>query len=229
MSSLLASNTSSQPSSSASTYAQTEDTKSHATSALLTLYLLSPTPTGASTASFVPTLLIDALRDYLQTALKSSLAALARALATLPTLARTQSKKGRVLDNYEVIKERAQCAHVERRQSRESGSPCISGRCRWAGDDPGRGPAAKQRCQGCHTEPRDNSIIQLYCDHAGKDLTSTPLMMVYACCVRNWKVLRYQLTLKESLCSFSLRTPIILIRLDRSACRQVGRFVMPVV
>ncbi|KAJ9647183.1 Conserved oligomeric Golgi complex subunit [Coniosporium apollinis] len=89
MSSLLASNTSSQPSSSASTYAQTEDTKSRATSALLTLYLLSPTPIGASTTNFVPTLLIDALRDYLQTALKSSLAALARALATLPTLDRT--------------------------------------------------------------------------------------------------------------------------------------------
>ena len=69
-------------------YTQTEDTKSRATSALLSLYLLSPftlTPTGA----FIPELLIKALQDYLQTALKSSLASLARSLATLPTLDRT--------------------------------------------------------------------------------------------------------------------------------------------
>jgi hypothetical protein len=38
---------------------------------------------------FRPSLLLDALEDYLQTALKSSLASLARALATLPSLDRT--------------------------------------------------------------------------------------------------------------------------------------------
>jgi hypothetical protein len=71
---------------SASTFAQTEDTKSRTTSALLTLYLLSPTPVNAS---FTPTLLLGALQEYLQTQLKSSLASLARSLATLPTLDRT--------------------------------------------------------------------------------------------------------------------------------------------
>lgn len=67
-----------------SNYTQTEDTKSRATSALLTLYLLSPL-----SFPFQPSLLIIALQDYLQTALKSSLASLARSLATLPTLDRT--------------------------------------------------------------------------------------------------------------------------------------------
>ncbi|KAK5164710.1 hypothetical protein LTR04_001685 [Oleoguttula sp. CCFEE 6159] len=82
-SSLLASNVSQ-----LSTYAQTEDTKSRATSALTTLYLLSPTKTN-TTANFEPILLVSALQNYLQTALTSSLAALTRALATLPTLDRT--------------------------------------------------------------------------------------------------------------------------------------------
>ncbi|KAF2444018.1 hypothetical protein P171DRAFT_432108 [Karstenula rhodostoma CBS 690.94] len=73
--------------SSSSTFAQTEDTKSRTTSALLTLYLLSPVPANAAALS--PTLLLSALRDYLETQLKSSLASLARSLATLPTLDRT--------------------------------------------------------------------------------------------------------------------------------------------
>ncbi|KAK3111526.1 Conserved oligomeric Golgi complex subunit [Teratosphaeriaceae sp. CCFEE 6253] len=75
------------------TYAQTEDTKARATSALQTLYLLSPikatTSTTTASDSFTPTLLIAALSTYLQTALTSSLAALSRALATLPQLDRT--------------------------------------------------------------------------------------------------------------------------------------------
>ncbi|KAF2870960.1 Golgi transport complex subunit 5-domain-containing protein [Massariosphaeria phaeospora] len=75
--------------SSASTFAQTEDTKARTTSALLTLYLLSPTPSNATRDGFQPTLLISALQDYLQTALKSSLASLARSLSTLPSLDRT--------------------------------------------------------------------------------------------------------------------------------------------
>ena len=69
-------------------YAQTEDAKSKVTSALLTLYLLSPTTTK-SNIKFEPTLLISTLREYLQTALKASLASLARSLATLPTLDKT--------------------------------------------------------------------------------------------------------------------------------------------
>lgn len=67
-----------------SNYTQTEDTKSRATSALLALYLLSPL-----SFPFQPSLLISALQDYLQTALKPSLASLTRSLATLPTLDRT--------------------------------------------------------------------------------------------------------------------------------------------
>lgn len=68
------------------TFAQTEDTKNRATSALQTLYLLSPTKTSTTIETFEPNLLISSLQSYLQTALTSSLAALSRALATLPTL-----------------------------------------------------------------------------------------------------------------------------------------------
>ncbi|KAF2679041.1 hypothetical protein K458DRAFT_422483 [Lentithecium fluviatile CBS 122367] len=75
--------------SSASTFAQTEDTKARTTSALLTLYLLSPTLLNATIQSFSPALLLNALQEYLQTQLKSSLASLARSLSTLPSLDRT--------------------------------------------------------------------------------------------------------------------------------------------
>ncbi|CZT10636.1 related to COG5-conserved oligomeric golgi complex [Rhynchosporium agropyri] len=76
------------------TFAQTSDTKSRTTSALLALYLLSPLPdtskaTGKKIDRWEPELLIISLQDYLRTALTSSLASLARALATLPTLDRT--------------------------------------------------------------------------------------------------------------------------------------------
>ncbi|KAF3049225.1 hypothetical protein E8E11_006521 [Didymella keratinophila] len=84
MSSLLSSSQSS-----ATTFAHTEDTKSRTTSALTTLYLLSPTHPGTTRASFEATLMLAALQDYLSTSLKSSLAALARALTQLPQLERT--------------------------------------------------------------------------------------------------------------------------------------------
>lgn len=71
------------------TFAQAEETKARATSAMQTLYLLSPAKKDATLDSFEPTLLVQALQNYLQTALTSSLAALSRALATLPTLERT--------------------------------------------------------------------------------------------------------------------------------------------
>jgi hypothetical protein len=73
------------------TYKETEDTKSRATHALHALYLMSPLKPGSATTpeDFTPTLLINALQTYLQTALTSSLASLTRALATLPTLDRT--------------------------------------------------------------------------------------------------------------------------------------------
>jgi hypothetical protein len=70
------------------TYAQTEDTKTRATSALQTLYLLSACKSGTEKEDFEPSLLVQALQTYLQTAVTSSLASLARALATLPTLER---------------------------------------------------------------------------------------------------------------------------------------------
>jgi len=85
MSSLL----SSSGQTSASTYSQTEDTKARTTSALLTLYLLSPTSTKTTIHTFEPSLMLNALQDYLQTQLKSSLASLARALGQLPSLERT--------------------------------------------------------------------------------------------------------------------------------------------
>lgn len=87
MSSLLS--TGGGQSASASTYAQTDETKSRTTSALLTLYLLSPTRPGNTAATFEPGLLLSSLQEYLQTSLKSSLASLARALAQLPMLERT--------------------------------------------------------------------------------------------------------------------------------------------
>lgn len=85
MSSLLASS----GQTSASTFAQTEDTKARTTSALLTLYLLSPTSSKTTADTFEPALMLNALQDYLQTQLKSSLASLSRALGQLPTLERT--------------------------------------------------------------------------------------------------------------------------------------------
>lgn len=58
-------------------YAQSEETKSRTTSALLTLCLLSPP------------LLLSSLQSYLRACITSSIASIARALATLPTLDRT--------------------------------------------------------------------------------------------------------------------------------------------
>ncbi|EUC46347.1 hypothetical protein COCMIDRAFT_92963 [Bipolaris oryzae ATCC 44560] len=86
MSSLLSS--SSATASSASTFSQNEDTKARTTSALQTLYLLSPVPASSSTKPFEPTLMLTALQEHVQTQLKSSLASLARALAQLPSLDR---------------------------------------------------------------------------------------------------------------------------------------------
>ncbi|XP_014552491.1 hypothetical protein COCVIDRAFT_30152 [Bipolaris victoriae FI3] len=87
MSSLLSS---SAAASSASTFSQNEDTKARTTSALQTLYLLSPLPpsSSSSTKPFEPSLMLSALQEHVQTQLKSSLASLARALAQLPSLDR---------------------------------------------------------------------------------------------------------------------------------------------
>lgn len=72
------------------TYAQTADTKSRTTSALLSLYLLSSLPAaGTKKEKWEPEFLVGALQEYLRTALTSSLASLAKSLATLPNLDRT--------------------------------------------------------------------------------------------------------------------------------------------
>ncbi|KAL9083502.1 MAG: hypothetical protein Q9159_005748 [Coniocarpon cinnabarinum] len=69
---------------------QSEDTRSRATSALTTLYLLSPV--SNSQAVFEPSRLIAALQEYLRRAITSSLAGLAAGLAALPKLDRTLSE-----------------------------------------------------------------------------------------------------------------------------------------
>ena len=73
------------------TFAQSTDTKSRMTSALFALYLLSTPPEASKKKNdkWEPNLLISALQDYLKAALTSSLASMARSLATLPTLDRT--------------------------------------------------------------------------------------------------------------------------------------------
>jgi hypothetical protein len=86
-----------------STFAQTEETKSRLSSAITTLYLLSPTPqkTGTTTtaADFHPELLLSALQGYIHNSLTSSLSSLARALAMLPSLDRVLTEvSGRCQD-----------------------------------------------------------------------------------------------------------------------------------
>ncbi|PGH12359.1 hypothetical protein AJ79_04307 [Helicocarpus griseus UAMH5409] len=77
-------------SSEASTFAQAEDAKSRITSAIIALYLLSPTPKSSILASeFQPELLLATLKGYIHTSLTSSLASLSRSLSMLPSLDRT--------------------------------------------------------------------------------------------------------------------------------------------
>ncbi|CAG8976928.1 hypothetical protein HYALB_00008839 [Hymenoscyphus albidus] len=75
------------------TYAQTADTKARTTSALISLYLLSPVSSipkhSKSQQKWEPDLLIQTLQSYLHTSLTSSLSSLTRSLSTLPTLDRT--------------------------------------------------------------------------------------------------------------------------------------------
>lgn len=71
-----------------STFAQSEETKARTVSALVTLYLLSPTAL-AKGEKWAPTLMLEALEAYLKSALQSSIASLHRSLAALPSLERT--------------------------------------------------------------------------------------------------------------------------------------------
>ncbi|KAH7029019.1 Golgi transport complex subunit 5-domain-containing protein [Microdochium trichocladiopsis] len=72
----------------AATYAQSEETKARTVSAMTALYLLSPTQ-GIRPDKWTPTLLLQALEVYLRNSLQSSVASMARSLATLPSLDRT--------------------------------------------------------------------------------------------------------------------------------------------
>jgi len=76
------------PTSGATTYAQTEDMRSRATSALTTLYLLSPVSQATTKGAFEPTLLLSTLQEYLKRAITSSLAGMTAGLSTLPKLER---------------------------------------------------------------------------------------------------------------------------------------------
>ncbi|WPG98059.1 Hypothetical protein R9X50_00084400 [Acrodontium crateriforme] len=89
MSSLIGTGPSTSSGTTTPTFAQAEETKTKTTGALAALYLLSPIPAPNTTPElYTPTLLIQALQTYLHTTITSSTAALARALATLPTLDR---------------------------------------------------------------------------------------------------------------------------------------------
>ena len=87
-SSLLSPRTSTQPTGAAPTFTQNEETKSRASSALQALHLLTSPPASSKPIAPEKTLAVAALQEYLQAALKASLASLSRALAALPTLDR---------------------------------------------------------------------------------------------------------------------------------------------
>ncbi|KAL2014064.1 hypothetical protein VTN00DRAFT_1589 [Thermoascus crustaceus] len=73
-----------------STFKQIQDARSRVTSAVMTLYILSPVPKGRVSASnFQPELLLSTLQGYIHAALSTSLQALSRALTMLSTMDRT--------------------------------------------------------------------------------------------------------------------------------------------
>lgn len=75
------------------TFKDSEEAKNKFSSAVHILYLLSPAPKldgkNMKLEEFEPELLLRALQGYLQTAMTSSSAAIARSLSTLPSLDRT--------------------------------------------------------------------------------------------------------------------------------------------
>lgn len=71
-------------------YKQARDTRTRLTSAITTLYILSPSPrTTISASEYQPELLLSSLQGYMHSAINNSLAALTRALTILPTMERT--------------------------------------------------------------------------------------------------------------------------------------------
>lgn len=71
----------------ASTFAQVEDSRARATTAFITLYLLSPLP-KSPTATLDAPHLVETVQEYLRRAISSSLAGMAAGLAELPRLNR---------------------------------------------------------------------------------------------------------------------------------------------
>lgn len=72
---------------SGNTYAQSEDAKSRATSALQTLYLLSPQPPkGGKNTRFEAEWMVQSIQEYLRVALTTSTTSIIRALGVLRTL-----------------------------------------------------------------------------------------------------------------------------------------------
>ncbi|KAJ5294063.1 hypothetical protein PENANT_c009G00337 [Penicillium antarcticum] len=71
-------------------YKQARDARARLATAATTLYLLSPIPKGATTATdYKPELLLSTLQGYMHTAIMTSVNSLARALSQLPTMDRT--------------------------------------------------------------------------------------------------------------------------------------------
>lgn len=89
-------------------YAQSEETKSRTTSALLTLCLLSPP------------LLLSSLQAYLRACITSSIASIARALGTLPTLDRTLLEVSARCQNIVALETLLESVELPQRSDRES-------------------------------------------------------------------------------------------------------------
>lgn len=74
-------------------YRQARDARARLSTAVNTLYLLSPIPGGAGTtitaSNFKPELLLSTLQGYMQTAIMASVNSLSKALSQLPTIERT--------------------------------------------------------------------------------------------------------------------------------------------
>lgn len=84
------------------TFAAGEDARARMGSALVTLYLLSPTALARG-EKWSPSWMLSALETYLKTALQSSVASLHRSLAALPTLDRTLAEVGARCQNIVAL------------------------------------------------------------------------------------------------------------------------------
>lgn len=89
-------------------YAQSEETKSRTTSALLTLCLLSPQ------------LLLSSLQSYLRACITSSIASIARALATMSTLDRTLLEVSARCQNIVALETLLESVEPPQRSDKES-------------------------------------------------------------------------------------------------------------